>query len=202
LQVFRVGEGITAKIRTLSLSYGGLMTHWRGGRSVYCDPSDCKICKVDANRTWKGYFAGEVYDPAKKWWMPFVVELTEASELDLRHRFERGQTWTFSRAKQQSKKRTPVRATLLEFVNPESLPNAFDFLPVLRTMYHSPAVELSTENPVPDRIFVEPTAGDAPGSTLTAEVSPSPVEFRKPAESVREGVRRQEIERNGRQLHE
>ena len=201
LQVFRLKSDTSFHVRILSMSYGGCMTHWKGsaqsGRSFYCSPRDCKLCCSDRNRTWKGYFAGEVYDTVKRWWVPFCVELTEAVELDLRHRFGRGQTWTFSRAAQVSKKKTPVKAVLLEERDPAAMPPAFDFLPVLRTLYHTTEIELDVASPVPDRIYVEPTAGDAPGARQKVETGPTDVRVCGPKPSIADAMRRRPAGGNG-----
>ena len=168
LEILRIKEGYRWAVRSLAPVYGGLFTHWVGnrdhGRSFLCEGEDCKRCRNGLDLTWKGYYAGEAWHQAERYWLPCVVELTESAELDVRGRFGRGVVFTFNREKQTGKKREPVHACFVEIVPEAELPPCFDVEPVLRSVYHVRAVDLSIKNPVPDRIFIEPTQGGAPGS--------------------------------------
>lgn len=162
LAVTRIKEGQKLHVRSLVDAYGGLMTHYKG-RSVYCDRNnECRLCRTHPDRIWKGYFAAEAWDPVHKWWVPTVMELTERCELDLRHRFARGQTWLFSRAEQVSAKKTPVVASLFEEHDPASVPLPFEIYGALRILYHVQHIDLTTKNPLPDMVFVEPTRDTGP----------------------------------------
>jgi hypothetical protein len=145
------------------------MTHWRGKSSYCVGDAECKECRAGREAIWKGYFAGEAWDARRGWWLPVVMELTEACELDLRYRFCRGQVWLFERSQQTTKKRTPVTARLVEELPLDTLPPAFDVHAVLRTLYHANHIALTTANPLPDRVMIEPTAGAAPGATAPKE---------------------------------
>lgn len=162
LVVFRIAEGSSWHVRTLSDAYGGLLTHWKAGRSMMCEGKDCRLCRADGNTIWKGYFAAEIWDGKNRWWSPTIVELTEACELDLRHRFQRGQVWLFRREKSATKKKTPIMASLVKESVQEELPAAFDLHAVLRTVYHVPSIDLTHKNPMPDRVMVSPSRGAGP----------------------------------------
>ena len=172
LAVLRIDPGQKVHVRSLSDGYGGLLTHFRG-RSIYCEgEADCRLCRTHPDTCWKGYFAGEAWDTRRGWWLPVVMELTESCELDLRYRFSRGQVWLFSRAAQTGKKKTPVSAALIEELDPESLPASFEVYAVLRTLYHVRNISLTTPNPLPDRVMVEPTAGPGPASFTAKDATP------------------------------
>lgn len=186
LAVLRIDPGQKVHVRSLSDGYGGLLTHFRG-RSIYCEgEQECRLCRTHPDTCWKGYFAGEAWDPRRTWWLPVVMEMTESCELDLRYRFKRGQVWLFSRAPQTGKKKTPVSASLIEELDPESLPASFEVYAVLRTLYHVRNISLATPNPLPDRVMIEPTAGPAPASFTAKDASPvDPRTFKELLEKAR-----------------
>lgn len=170
VEVFRVGSGQTVYVRTLSPSYDGCMTHWMRP-SQYHDPDEpCEHCRKSRCLTYKGYFASQVWDELRELWLPAVFELTEASELDVRGRYERGQEWKFTRLPDSTKKgRTkhfPVVGQLVTNLSTENLPESFSVLPVLRTMYHAPTLRLGIENPMAARVFADPTAASPPSELL------------------------------------
>jgi hypothetical protein len=111
---------------------------------------------------WKGYLSVETWHAAKRLWLPTVLEVTEHCELDLRDHYQRGQVWEVSRAKEVTKKKQPVRATLLEQCDEKTFPQPHDLLPVLRTIYHHLQISLEHENPMPGRVMVEPSTGAPP----------------------------------------
>ena len=168
IQVFRIDEGQTVHLRTLSDSYGGLFTHWYRGRSVYCPGVECASVVHKISRIWKGYAAVEIYVEQRKKWMPWVLEISEHLELDLRNRFERGQVWEIFRDVPTNHKAQPVQGKLHEQRDASTFPAAFDVRPVLMHLYHIPAVDLSHKNPMPPRVIVEESDGAPPAILATA----------------------------------
>ena len=164
LQVFRVKPDTTWQVRTLSTAIGGLMTHWRGNRSYYCNPGGCESALHRAPSQWKGYFAGEYWLEQLQRWFPICCEITEACELDMRGQYRRGQVWQLSRDRELTKKKKPVRARLLEICDERTFPHPFDILPAVRTLYHVIEVQLDTENPMPAMTMVVPSEGAPPKS--------------------------------------
>lgn len=164
LRVYRVEAGENVYLRMLSDSYGGCFTHYYQKRSLYCPGDVCK-CAVHNNPqcwTWKGYCAAELYDDKKALWLPVVFEITERLEQDFRHRFKRGQVWNVFRYAIK-KSGEPVMGTLHETLDPRTLQKPFDLQPVLRMLYHwNGVIILDKKNPLPDRVLVAPTKGDAP----------------------------------------
>jgi hypothetical protein len=106
---------------------------------------------------WKGYFPAEVYERESASWIPWVFELTEASEVDVRGRFARGQCWFFVREKRPGRGGSPVVARFGKQLDTELLRPAFDIWPVLRTVYGVQTFDLLIANPTPDRVFLAPS---------------------------------------------
>jgi len=173
LRVCRVARKAELAIRSLVDVYHGLMTHWAEPSRHCSNDSRCRDCKKGKKQLWKGYFAGEAWDPSREWWLPVVFELTECSELDLRHRFGRGQVWLFSRKAEKADKPNAVTARLLDQLDVEDVPPAFNIEPVLASVYGFQRLPEHVPNPKPDRIFVEPTTGAPP---LTTKAKAHPVE--------------------------
>lgn len=165
VQITRVRSGSTLHVRSLSETYSGMLTHYLDP-SQYHDPDGkCQFCHTRSRIQWKGYFAAEVWDQSRQLWFPTVFELTESSELDVRGIFARAQVWEFTRLPDTKKgkrdKRYPTIGSLQETLDASKLAPSFDVLPVLRTIFHAPDLELGIENPTPERVFLNPSA-DAP----------------------------------------
>lgn len=175
LRIGRCELGATIYVRVLSTRYVGLFTHWHQGHSVYCHDKDCPTGIHAKERLWKGYFAGEIYDQRANLWHPACMELTERCELDMRHQFDRGQVWEWSRVIEAGKKKAATRARLTEECDANAWPAAFDLVPCLRTVYHVDVLDLSAKNPMPDAVMVEPSAGPAPIPLRKASEAQAPV---------------------------
>jgi hypothetical protein len=162
LRVLRIDPGTSAIVKTISPAYGGLYTHWRARRGVYCRGSDCEPALHKTSRIWKGYGAVEVWDEHVKRWFPWVLEITEAAELDLRGLWERGQVWQFDRLPALNGQRPPTTAKFLERVDLAGVRPVFEIRPTLQRMYHVESIDLSSKNPMPQRTMLEPTDGPPP----------------------------------------
>jgi hypothetical protein len=162
LRVLRVDPGQVIHLRTLSGDYGGLLTHFLRGRSHYCPGEECFPSNHKSETYWKGYAPVEAWDRAASLWIPWVLEITERLELDLRGSFCRAQTWKVSRLPQTGKAKTPVIAELIEENRPDSVPPAFDVVPVLLTLYHVARIRLDVKNPLPPRTLLPPSQGAPP----------------------------------------
>lgn len=154
-------------VMLLSDSYGGLFTHFKRSTQL-CRGKDCPAHLHNYGEpTWKGYAPILAKDPAGKVWIPFVLELTENLERDMRGIFQRGQQWEIWRLKER-KKTGPVQGKLLdEEIDPSLLPPPFDVLPVVRALYHASIIDLTHKNPLPARVVVE----DVPFSAFLANHS-------------------------------
>lgn len=164
LELLRVhaGEQFHVKILSdVSDRIMGLLSHWKGRQSFAC-LSPCPASLHSIPPQWKGYLAVEVWDEPKGPWYPWVLEVTEACELDMRHKVRRGQVWLVSRALEPTGKRAPVTATLTEEHKPETVSLAFGMLPVIWSVYHDTRVELTLPSPMPDRVWVQAVAAPPP----------------------------------------
>lgn len=199
LRVYRVDPGVTARVRILSPvhSVSGVMTHWKNGRSLYCDPGNCADCRQRTRRFWKGYLAVLGYEEPSKKWLPAVLEVTESAELDMRGIIRRGQEWELTRERETKKQRQPVRAVLVGELDLAELPRAFDFLPVLLNLYHETHMAIDVPNPMPGRVLVELEEGRPP-LEATAEPSEEPAPAGYFGERVRAAGQGRAYERNGK----
>lgn len=185
IRVFRVEEGDAVIARFLSYSHLGIMTHYVRKRSLYC-PGDAECCPANhrLDKFWKTYAAVELWNDARKVWFPTVLEVTEHLELDLRDICKRGQLWELWRHKGGSKS-SPVEAKLLEERDPETMPRAFDFMPVLQHLYHVSRIQLSVKNPLPPRVVVAESIGDGPAILSQPEKVDNGPRFNSFAEEAR-----------------
>jgi hypothetical protein len=166
LRCFRVEKGTTAFVRTLTDEYSGLFIHYVGkrpnGRSHYCEGQACDPAKHRLDQTWKGYAPVEVWDDRTKKWCPFVLEITEHMDLEIAGMWKRGQVWEFWREAVQGFNGTPVFAKLVETRDASTFPQPFDMFPVLKAMYHVKFISLGIKNPLPPRVLISDSDGDAP----------------------------------------
>lgn len=163
LRIVRVEAGTSFTFRVLSDHYGGVLTHWHGGRSLYCPgPDDCPSVTHRTPTFWKGYLPCEIWAERKGQWFACLLELTEHAELDIRGRCKRGQLWTFSRALNQGKHRQPVVGNLLETRDAAKWPQTFEYSPVLRTLYHVEKIKADKANPMPAKVIVTPSIDQGP----------------------------------------
>lgn len=182
LHVFRLDFDQTVVVRLLEDHFRGCMTHWHRDRGHYCKGPDCPPQIHKLADQWKGYLAAEAYDQRSNLWYPIVLEATENLELDFRRRSKRGQVWKIWRDPKVKGKPAKLHGELLETLDPKLMPACFDVLPVVRSMYHVYDLVLNVKNPLPDRTFVEPSAGPAPAIAVEAsqtDAVPSQEERRK-----------------------
>lgn len=161
VRVHRVEEASQTEIITLSPDYGGLLTHYvreKGhpkGRSRYCDPDGCVNGCPKAERFWRGYFAAMRFDGVARLWVPCVFELSSFSELDMRGRYARGQSWVFTREKNSKNRHAPTTGVFRGLIDQQHVPPAFDFRPVLFHIYNVTSLALGVPNPMPPRLIIE-----------------------------------------------
>lgn len=167
LDVFRVEDGDSHFVRTLSSEYHGLFTHYvkPAKRSYYCKGDKCDCTNSRFDRVWKGYCSIEVWSADLQHWAPAVLEVTEALEICFRGKFDRAQTWELWRLKGTKQKPSyPVQGRFIEQIKDEVLPDPYPVRPVLMRLYHCPdGIELHHKNPMPLPEMVEPSKGKAPG---------------------------------------
>lgn len=162
LRVLSIAPATTYHVMFLADEYGGCFTHYKK-KSHYCKGTDCPAWLHNCgDTTWKGYAPVVVWNSARNVWMPWVLEMTESLELDLRGILRRGQIWEIWRDP-LGKKSTPVEGKLLEEDRDASrIPKAFDIVPVLRGLYHLTQIDLTSRNPMPPRTLVEDIPDDGP----------------------------------------
>jgi hypothetical protein len=190
LRVLRVKAGEKFHLRALDSIYGGIFTHFVRGRSAYCAGDECFPANHRTERFWKGYSAVEVYDRVTDMWVPWVLEITEALELDFRDRWARGVTWAIERMPEATKKKMPLKAELIEVNDPATLPPCFDIIPCLLTLYHATRLQLDQKNPLPARTVLQPTKGAPPpgfGSRKATEEVGTLADWQRLRESALKG---------------
>lgn len=169
VSVFRVSPGGRHRVRLLSDAIQGILTHWQAGRGVYCPGEGCPVHRLA--KVWKGYTPVEVWEPAGRRWIPYVLEVTEGLELTMRDCFRRGQVWELTRKQPEKKKHFPVEGSLVDEGHGVTLRPAFDMMPVLLAMYHETDMVLGVPNPMPAPVVleIEPAAGVEPAPRPAAK---------------------------------
>lgn len=185
VRVFRIDEGKVATVRMLSDAIGGILTHYAGGRSEYCKGNDCPDALHRRGSYWKGYVAAELFEPRPRHWIPIVLEITEALELDMRGRYARGQVWQLSRNPSSKRRHFPIVGMLIQEPTAQVLRAAFDVRPVLAHLYHTNEIALDRDNPTPAPVVLE-VAVDGP---------PPPVPVAKRPDQLTADERAQILER-------
>lgn len=167
VQVFRLKEGTQAHVRLLAPTYGGLTQHYdRRSGGIYCRDERCPVGTHKIPEQYRGYCAAQVYNQQRRLWVHTVLEMTEKCEMDMRPHFRRGQVWLVSKSLKMKKKMPKMRAELLEQLDADQLPPAFEILGVLRTFYHCQDLMLNKLNPMPLPVFFDGSA-DSPPKGLT-----------------------------------
>jgi len=168
LRVFRIEPGQTIIVRALSKRVEGLATHYARGKSEYCNPDGCPVSLHKEKRFWKGYAAVELWFERPGVWAPYVLEVTEALELDFRGKWARGQLWQIDRLPVTTKNKPPVTGLLLEERDPDSFPPAFEILPTVARLYHAD-VAFGIPSWIPDRTIVGLTHDEGPKALKTQD---------------------------------
>jgi hypothetical protein len=169
LRIHRMAEGESFDFRMLSKPLAGripgILTHFVKDRSQACPGEDRCIPSVHRSGTfWKGYVAAQRYDAKLGLWFPVALEVTEAAELDMRDNYERGQVWHLSKLPDKKGVSQAVVARFVAVSLPMPLPEPYDIMPAIRTLYHVDVIRLCESNPLPGRVMVEPVAGPGPGA--------------------------------------
>lgn len=169
------GAGIPRPVRILNVQdatpvivrflgdYTGTILHWHGGRYHPCQETACPLNVHRASRSpWRAWAPVELYEDSSSLWWPQVLEITEAFEEQLHGRKLRGELWAVSRIKGKGSA-GKVEGIFLEKVEPYGLRIPFNVLPVLQRVYHTDAFHLGKANPIPPKLILEASEGDAPG---------------------------------------
>lgn len=172
VEIFRPELSVPAHVRSLSETYFGFFTHYIGKRSQACLGEKCRYPCAKLEKHWKGYFAAEVWNEAIERWQPWVMELTETGELDVRGQFARGQVWEFWRIPSGNGKNPPLQGKLLETRDPKKFPLAFDVVSPLKTLYHVFELPAYCKNPLPPRVLVEDSIDDGPAVLENGKFKP------------------------------
>jgi len=173
IEVFSIKDGTSCFLRTLSPSYGGIMTHYfKGKGSRYCAGPECMYLCGKLEKTWKGYCAVEVWLPHAKKYRPFVLELTERLEQDMRGLYERGQVWECYKQSPIGEKKQPVQGKLQPAQVVKHLPPEFDWQSVVKNLYHVPKMDFSIRNPLAPRVILTDSQDEQPLGLQTEEYKP------------------------------
>ncbi len=185
LRIFGLKKGNVARARILGSKIHGIMTHFAKGKSWYCAGKECAHAFHRNGTNWKGYLAVEVFADELRAWRPEVLEITENLELDLRGRVARGQVWRFSCVGEDKRENPPVSGELIETLDPETFPAAFDIIAAIRTRYHHTITDFNVRNPMPERVLVTMSQGLPPLDVREAEEREKAAEERHAEESRR-----------------
>jgi len=205
LRLARLKNGESATFRIIEPTITGLYVHWIGsetkGRSQYCHgPTDCRYAHDRLDKLWKGYASADMWDEQNRLWVPVVLELTEACELDMRAVYRPGQQWKLTRTPATRSKREAILARLTKDAPAGFVPRPYDILPAIRTTFHCCDAILGIKNPSPDRIAVMPYDGPPPGQEDSARPA-TKEEVSELVAHMREklgGIGRMPEENNGR----
>lgn len=178
--------------------YRGTLIHWDGKRSHHCvGQPECPRSLHEKRTLWKGYAPVELWDKAQELWLPFVLELTENLEEQLRGQPLRGQCYLLIRAEKKDKTGAVGAVYCQTF---ENVPRAFPIEPVLLRCFRVETLCLDVPNTLPQRVSASPSTGDAPQLPKTFQATEPPVN-EKAAETFRQRLDkkfgRKEPSRNG-----
>jgi len=133
-----------------------LATHYKGKQPMCCrgEPPAC------SNDRHKFPYRPKWWAPAQAWiaedrvWRSFVVEITEALERRFRGESLRGSVWMLYRQRGDVEKQA-LMGELLEVVDPDTLPPAFDVDPTLKRLFS----ELELPSPKLPNLLAERSFG-------------------------------------------
>lgn len=166
VRLFRLRPTEQATCLFLADQYGGLLTHWKAGGSVYCSGDGCGFKGCPVGRLWKAYTAVLIFDAKLRHWEPAVLEITEKLDFLLHGHDLRGQVWRLWRDAETGGRKQPCQGEYLRNVESSQLPRAWPLDPVLYAIYRRHDLKLNVANPTPRPIFVAPL--------LLQEQMPSP----------------------------
>jgi hypothetical protein len=117
----------------------GIITHWGRGRPLACPGPD--QCKDHRNRPkWKGYAPGQLWRKDDRLWVPYCIEMTPGLVECTGTSCLRGQCWEIFRVKRSYGDRA-VEGNLVREYNSHDLPQPFDVVRTVETMYGTLAIE-------------------------------------------------------------
>lgn len=177
--------------------YDGLDTHHTSKQPFPCEGIDrCSYCKRRQGIIWKGYAPVLAWDATKSLWHPFVLEITESLEEELRGRDLRGEVWHLFR-EGKGKNNDPLTGLFAERKTGRVVIEPFDIVPVLLRLYHVSSLRLGRPNTMPAKLVLPAIAGDAPalppGASPATEAKPDPAKvqsFRELRQQAEEAARR------------
>lgn len=173
VRILSVPPGVPCSVRFLA-GFQGLLTHWKGKGSIPCPGVGTCPDAIHRLRTiWKGYAPVLLWEVRENLWRPWVLEITENLEEQLRGRKLRGEEWLLTRLEIRGRT-DPVSGVLCRLVDSVELPEAFDVLPVLQKVLGSMEIRLGVANPTPAKVVLSPIAGDAP--TIPTALQPVDVD--------------------------
>lgn len=173
IEVLAIKDGQSHFVRLLSPRYGGCMTHYfKGKGSRYCAGAECMYLCSKLEKTWKGYCAVEQWMPRTKTYRPYVLEMTERLEQDMRGIYARGQLWECYKHARVDGKAQPVQGKLQPDQAWKHLPPEFDWQAVVKNMYHCASMDFSVSNPLAARVVLAESQDDGPKLLQSAEETP------------------------------
>jgi len=149
VRLLRLADGQSKLLLALSDTILGFAGHWDAKTFQSCRGRQgrCKWCPGPTS--WRGYFAALAWDGEEQRWQPVGVEVSEAVEATMREQFRRGTRWHLQKPWPVRKRKQPVIATLRGAHEDPGLAAAFDFLPLVRSLYQDPDLLLDIPNPKP-----------------------------------------------------
>lgn len=173
VEILRVKDDQSAVVRFLG-GYSGTLLHFLGNKYTPCraPERDCPASIHTKTKLWRGWAPAEVFDDVQQVWWPWVFEITECLEEQLRGRQLRGEVWGITRPKEKAKGNRVV-GVFVERQPSEAIRKPFDIMPVLLRAYHLDEMPMGKPNTIPPKLILGPAEGELPAA-LVVEL-PEPV---------------------------
>lgn len=139
-----------------------MLVHFHKDGGKVCQGQDCPSALHKVEPQWKAYAPVQQWIHEVQGWRYAVLEVTGNLSEFFTSRKLRGEIWNVERVG-PTKKKTKVVGRYLERVGEQSLPLAFDILPVLKRFFSTPVLgTLDAPNPIPPRLLLPDTPGEPP----------------------------------------
>lgn len=180
VEIKSVKDDQSAVVRFLG-GYSGTVLHYLGKTYTPCREPDreCPASIHTKRKLWRGWAPVEVFDDVQQVWWPWVLEITECLEEQLRGRQLRGEVWGITRPKEKEKGNRVV-GVFVERQAAETMRKPFDIMPVLLRAYHLDEIPMGKPNTIPPKLILGPVEGELPsalvGQLHEPEAPPGPEE--------------------------
>jgi hypothetical protein len=190
IRVLRLQNGEEKYVRLLSDGKYGLFYHFIRGTAIYCPGVKCPPADHKQTRHWRGYLAVEYYvDVPKPHWVPAVLEITQHLDQLWREVRRRGQVWLLTKDPGPKRRKNPLKAIFSEQLDCDTLPLAFDIMPVIQNLYSVVEIDLTSDNPLPVLLGLQGSEGKTPHDPRRTSDNEQHEVARAPAGFLREKLK-------------